>query len=92
MSEMPDWTVWILAAGLVVLFGWFFWHTGASMIKAIQLIIQFIETWPERRRAFTEAEARAGGRFPFWYRAARVLVLTALVVLLAYFVWVKLIR
>ena len=92
MSEAPDWTVWLLAIGVVALFVWFFWHTGAAMLNALKVLIHLIETAPERRRAYAEAEARAGGRFPLWYRAGRVLALTALFALVAYIVWVKLIR
>jgi hypothetical protein len=90
MSDMPDWTVWLLAVALLALFGWFFWHTGAVMLDASRRLIGTIQNWPQIRRAMVEAEVRSGGRYPFWFRAVRVTLILALIGLLLLLVWRKL--
>jgi hypothetical protein len=87
MSEIPDWAVWPLAAGLIVLFGWFFWHTGRSLVQGFLAIVETIQNWPQTRRAMVEAEARAGGRYPWWFRAVRVSLVLATVGLAAYVIF-----
>ena len=90
MIDMPDWTVWLLALALVGLFGWYFWHTGSMMLEFTRRVVATIQNWPEIRRAMAEAEAQSGGRYPLWFRAARVGLILALVCLLALLVWRKL--
>lgn len=89
MSSLPDWTIWPLAAAIVALFGWFFWHVGASMIETLRRLGTTIQNWPQIRRAMTEAEAKAGGRYPWWFRTIRVLLIVAMIGLCAFLVWRK---
>ncbi|WP_421759874.1 hypothetical protein [Devosia sp.] len=90
MSDMPDWLAWILAAVLLALFGWYFWHTGRTMFDAMRHLISTIENWPQIRRAMVDAEARTPrGRYPFWFRAIRVVLILALVGLLVLVLWRK---
>jgi len=90
MSDLPDWTVWLLAVALLALFGWYFWHVATTMWHAGRSIIATIQDWPQTRRAMVEAEARNGGRYPFWFRAARVVLILALIGLLLLLMWRKL--
>ena len=90
MSDMPDWTIWLLGVALVALFGWFFWHTASVMLDAGRRVVATIQNWPQIRRAMVEAEVRSGGRYPFWFRAVRVLLILALIGLLALLLWRKL--
>lgn len=84
-----DWPVWLLGIAVAALFiGYFFW-TGGALVGAFRRLLQFIEDWPQTRRAMVEAEARSGGRYPLWYRAARVAVLLSLFALLVFIVWRK---
>ncbi len=90
MTDLPDFTIWLLATALLGLFGWFFWHTGAVMLEAARHLIGSIQNWPQIRRAMVEAEVRSGGRYPFWFRAARVTLIIALIGLLLLLLWRKL--
>lgn len=90
MSGQLDWTILPLAVGLCALFAWFFWRVGASMLHVGRLLVQTIQDWPQIRRAMVEQEARSGGRFPFWLRAARVLLIIAMIGLVLLLVWRKL--
>ena len=87
MSEFPDWAVWPLAVGVVALFVWYFWHVVRSVLEGLIGTVRTIQNWPQIRRAMVEAEARAGGRYPLWYRAARVLCLSLIVGLAAYLIY-----
>lgn len=87
MSEFPDWAVWPLAASVAALFIWFFWHVGRSMVEALVGLVRTIQSWPQTRRALVDAEARAGGRYPWWFRAVRVLLVVATVALAAYVIF-----
>ncbi len=89
MSGVPDGTVWILAVLVAALFVWFFWTTGASLLRYARRLITTIQDWPEIRRAMTEAEAQSGGRYPLWLRAVRVLLVLAMIGLVAVIVWRK---
>jgi hypothetical protein len=91
MSEIPDWTVWLLAAAIAALFIWYFWHVGHSLVEWFISTVRMIQNWPQTRRALVEAEARAGGRYPRWYRAARVVILLSVVALAAYLIYTRLI-
>jgi hypothetical protein len=90
MSDLPDWTIWLLGAGVLALFGWFFWFTGKAMLGSARQLIGTIQNWPQIRRAMVEAEVRSGGRYPFWFRAVRVLLILALIGLLALLLWRRL--
>ena len=87
MTAQPDWLVWLLALALLILFGWYFSHVARVLWRTTRQLILTIQHWPEIRRQMVEAEVRAGGRYPLWYRALRVtslLALTALVLVLIY--------
>jgi len=87
MGSMPDWTVWALGLGVAALFVWFFWTTGATMLRTGRRLLAIIEDWPQTRRAMAEAEAQAGGRFPLWLRALRVILVLAMLALVVLIVW-----
>jgi hypothetical protein len=84
-----DWPVWLLAIGVAALFIGYFWWTGGALIGAFRSLVRFIEDWPQIRRAMVEAEARSGGRYPLWLRAARVTILLSFVALLVFVAWRK---
>ena len=90
MSGFPDWTTWLLAVAVIALFAWFFWHTARSIWGWFVRMVRTIQTWPQTRRAMVEAEVRAGGRYPFWLRAARVLIVLFAVALVAYIIYRRL--
>jgi hypothetical protein len=87
MSEIPDWAVWPLAVAVVALFVWYFWHTARTMFEWFTTVVRMIQNWPQTRRAMVEVEARAGGRYPWWYRAARLSLVLAMVLFAAYFIY-----
>ena len=89
MSSMPDWSVWALALVVVALFAWFFWHTSTTMLDMARRLVTTIQNWPQTQRAMAEAEAQAGGRYPLWFRAVRVLLVLALLALCATLLWRK---
>jgi hypothetical protein len=89
MNEGPDWTLWLLIAAVVALFGGYFIWVGRTMFGSFRRLIETIQNWPQTRRAMVEAEAKAGGRYPFWYRAVRVLLVVSLIGLLAFYAWYK---
>jgi hypothetical protein len=89
MDEMPDWGVWILAAAVAALFLWFFWHVGTGMLAYGRQFVGMIQNWPQIRRAMVEAEVRAGGRYPLWFRAIRVFLVLAMICLAILLVWRK---
>jgi len=87
MSAQPDWATWALVAAVAVLFLWFFWFVATTVFAYARQLVGTIQNWPQIRRAMVEAEAQAGGRYPLWYRAARVTVLLGVVALAAYILW-----
>ena len=89
MSSWPDWTLWVLAAAVVALFVTYFVWTGGVLFSSARRLIDTVQNWPQIRRAMVEAEAKAGGRYPFWYRAVRVLLVVAMIGLLAFYAWYK---
>jgi hypothetical protein len=89
MNEGPDWTLWLLIVAVVALFGGYFIWVVRTMFGSFRRLIETIQNWPQTRRAMVEAEAKAGGRYPFWYRAVRVLLVVSLIGLLAFYAWYK---
>jgi uncharacterized membrane protein YqiK len=89
-SGLPDWTVWVLAAVVAGLFGWFFWHTGVSLYRSGRQVVDLIQNWPQVRREMVEAEVRSGGRYPLWFRAVRVLLVLAMIGFAIVLIWRKL--
>jgi uncharacterized protein (DUF2461 family) len=87
MAVQVDWLAWLLAIAVGVLFIGYFWWTGGTIIASFRRLLQFIENWPQTRRAMVDAEARSGGRYPLWLRLARVAVLLALVALVTIILW-----
>jgi hypothetical protein len=90
MSDMPDWTAWLLAAAVLALFGWFFWQAGSGLISFGRQLIATIQNWPQTRRAMVEAEVRAGGRYPLWFRAVRAFLILAMIGLMVLLLWRRL--
>lgn len=89
MSGGPDWLLWALAAGVVALFVFYFAFVGRTLFSSSRRLIDTIQNWPQIRRAMVEAEAKAGGRYPLWYRAVRVLLVASMIGLLALYAWYK---
>ena len=89
MSGLDDWTAWALAGGVAALFAAYFAWVGRSLFASLRRLIDTIQNWPQLRRAIVEAEVRAGGRYPLWFRALRVTTLLALFGLVALLVWRK---
>lgn len=89
MSSGPDWIWWLVAALLVAGFAWYFWHAGRSIWKGFRAVIDTIQNWPQVRRAMAEAEARGGGRYPFWLRAVRGALVLAMIGLVSVLLWRK---
>ncbi len=87
MTMQVDWFVWLLAIAVAALFLGYFWWTGRTIIASFRRIAQFIEDWPQTRRAMVEAEARSGGRYPLWFRLARIALVLALVALVVILLW-----
>jgi hypothetical protein len=88
MSQFSDWTIWLLGLVIVALFAFFFWHTGKALVETFVAIVRMIQNWPQTRRAMVEAEARSpGGRYPWWYRAIRVVLVIAMVLFAGYFIY-----
>jgi type VI protein secretion system component VasF len=89
MNELPDWTIWVLAATVCALLVLFFWHTASIMLEAVRHLIGTIQNWPQIRRAMVEAEVRAGGRYPLWFRLGRMFLILAMIGLMVLLVWRK---
>ena len=89
MGGWPDWTLWALAAAVLALFVLYFAFVGRTLFSYSRRLIDTIQNWPQIRRAMVDAEAKAGGRYPFWYRAVRVLLVVAMIGLLAFYAWYK---
>jgi hypothetical protein len=83
----PNWFWWVVAALVAGLFGAFFFLTGVHVISAFRRLVGTIQNWPQIRRAMVEAEARSGGRYPFWLRALRAALILSMIGLMAYVVW-----
>jgi hypothetical protein len=82
--------VWLLALAVCALFAAFFWHVAVELFGTGRRLISMIQNWPQTRRALVDAEARSGGRYPFWFRAVRVFLVLATIGLAALLVWRKL--
>lgn len=80
---------WIaLGIALLLLFGWFFWHSATSMLRNARMIVEFLDTRSERLRHRLEFEA-IHGRPPLWYRLAQRLVILIVIAGAAALVWTK---
>ena len=89
MSSGPDWFWWIVAAVVAGLFIAYFVFVGRTLLGHFGSLVSTIQNWPQIRRAMVEAEARAGGRYPLWFRAIRVTLVLAMVGLAAFLIWRK---
>ncbi len=87
MSGLPDWPTWVLAAAVAALFVLYFAWVARSMFGSARRLIDTIQNWPQARRAMVEAEVKAGGRYPFWFRAMRVLLILSMLALVALLIW-----
>ena len=90
MSGTEDWFWWIVAAAVAALFIGYFVFVGRELFGHFRSLVNTIQNWPQTRRALVEAEARAGGRHPFWLRAVRVTLILATIGLVAVMLWRKL--
>lgn len=90
MSGGQDWFWWVVAAAVAALFIGYFVFAGRTMLGHFLSLVSTIQNWPQTRRAMVEAEARAGGRHPFWLRAMRVSLVLATIGLMAIVIWRKL--
>ncbi|MFZ1682198.1 MAG: hypothetical protein WAT70_14350 [Rhizobiaceae bacterium] len=84
MAAGPDIFTLLLAAAVVALIGFFFWHTGATMLKAARAFGAILDGRAGRQRAALDHEA-IHGPVPLWLKAVRFLLIASLVALLA--VW-----
>ena len=89
MSGGENWVWWIVAALVAALFIAYFVFVGRELFGTMRSLVATIQNWPQTRRAMVEAEAKAGGRYPFWFRAIRVTLILAMVGLLAFYAWWK---
>jgi hypothetical protein len=89
MGAAPDFIAWGIGILAVALFGFFFWHTGRTLVRLGRQLIATIQHWPQTRRTMTEAEAQSGGRYPWWFRAIRVALVVTAIGLGALLVWRK---
>jgi small-conductance mechanosensitive channel len=77
-----------LAVGVLALFGWFFWHVGATMIDTGRRLAAYLDGSSARRRAALEQKA-VHGPTPLWLKAIRFFLIASLIVLLASGFWIK---
>ena len=89
MSGGEIWVWWIVAALVTALFIAYFAFVGRELFGTMRSLVATIQNWPQIRRAMVEAEAKAGGRYPFWFRAIRVTLVLAMIGLAAVLVWRK---
>lgn len=89
MSGGDDWVWWIVAAAVAVIFISYFVFVGRALLGHFLSLVSTIQNWPQIRRAMVEAEAKAGGRYPFWFRAIRVTLVLAMIGLAAFLIWRK---
>ena len=85
-----DWFWWVVAAAVAALFLGYFMFVGRVLLGHLLSVVSTIQNWPQIRRAMVEAEVRAGGRYPFWFRAIRVTLVLAMVGLMAILIWRRL--
>ena len=78
-----------LAAGVLALFVWYFWHVGASMLKGARVLNAYFDDRAARQRAALDHEALHGPP-PLWLKAARVAAIGSLVAVLAVLFWMRL--
>ena len=81
------WTL-VLVIGVIVLFGWFFWHTATAMVSYARQITHYLDTRSERLRQKLEYE-QMHGPLPLWYRVIQKGLILLIVVGAATLVWMK---
>jgi len=82
MSALPDPTVFLLAAGVAVLFGWFFWFVIARTVGTVRHMSRMLDGRSERQRAALAGPVTRPA--PLWLTAIRVVLVATLAGLLAY--------
>ena len=90
MTGGQDWFWWIVAAAVAALVIGYFAFVGRTLFTHVSSVVSTIQNWPQTRRAMVEAEAKAGGRYPFWFRTVRATLILAMVGLMVFLVWRKL--
>jgi len=89
MQAWPDIKIYLLAAGIIALFGWFLCHVVSVYVGFGKRVAHYLDTSSERRRAALEREIRFG-KDPLWLRALRVVFVVAAIGLMAVLIWNKL--
>lgn len=89
MSHGETWVWWLVAAAVAAGFIAYFLFIGRELFGSMRSVVSTIQNWPQIRRSMVEAEAKAGGRYPFWFRAVRVTLILAMVGLMIFLVWRK---
>ena len=82
MSAIPDPTVLLLAVGVAVLFGWFFWFVIAHTFGTVRHMSRMLDERSERQRAAIAGPVTRPT--PLWLVSIRVILIATLVGLLAY--------
>jgi hypothetical protein len=85
-AEQAGWMIFGIL--LLVLFGWFFWHTATTMLHHARTIAEFLDLRSERLRRRLEFEA-IHGRPPFWYRLAQRFLILMVIAGAAALIWTK---
>jgi len=89
LQAWPDIKLYLLAAGVIALFGWFFWYVVSTYVAVGKRVAHYLDNSAERRRAALEREIRFG-KDPLWLRALRVAFVIAAIGLMAVLFWNKL--
>lgn len=82
MRSMPDPTVLLLAAGVLALFGCFFWFVISRTFGTVRQISRQLDERSARRRAAVAGPVTRPT--PLWLVAVRVILIGTLVGLMAY--------
>lgn len=77
-----------LGIGVILLLGWFFWHTGTAMVRAARQVTEYLDTRSARLRQRLEDERRHGPP-PLALRVARQGVILLLIACVLVMVWLK---
>ena len=88
MAAWPDPLVLALAAALMALAVWYFWHVGAALLDGARRLAAWLDGRSARQRAALAHEARFGPA-PAWLKLARFLAIGALGALLAVRLWMS---
>ena len=88
MSAGTDLFTIILAAGVIAVFGVFFWLVGSGIVMRVRQLAWWHDGAAERQRASLEHEAKHGPA-PLWLKTMRVALVAALVGILGLRLWMR---